>query len=101
MKRLIASTATLALALLPVEPALAYSHSNRYGGSTSHNYYGGTSTRMHMGEPHRGKPAMAQLTVAITERLTTRLIAPTDTTDTTRRIMGAAMTATAIPRGRG
>ena len=42
MKTIIASVAGLAIALLPLATVSAYSHANRYGGSTSHSY-GSTS----------------------------------------------------------
>src|SRR5271167_5004564 len=38
MKRIIVSLVSVAFALLPLNTALAYSHANRYGGSTSHSY---------------------------------------------------------------
>jgi len=57
MKKMIAGFAALACALLSIQPVLAYYHSNRYGGSTSHSYgstthtsYAGTSTTHTYGE---------------------------------------------------
>src|SRR5664279_62537 len=37
MKRIIVSLISLAITVLPFETAAAYSHANRYGGSTSHS----------------------------------------------------------------
>src|SRR5271166_1952586 len=42
MYKIIVSCLSLAITLLPFETAAAYSHANRYGGSTSHSY-GSTS----------------------------------------------------------
>ena len=42
MNKIIVSLVSLAIALLPFETVAAYSHANRYGGSTSHSY-GSTS----------------------------------------------------------
>ena len=42
MKKIIVSLVSVAFALLPFNAASAYSHANRYGGSTSHSY-GSTS----------------------------------------------------------
>jgi hypothetical protein len=38
MKIFIISLTSFALALLPLDTAWAYSHANRWGGSTSHSY---------------------------------------------------------------
>ena len=37
MKKIMVSLVSLAFALLPFNTASAYSHANRYGGSTSHS----------------------------------------------------------------
>src|SRR5271165_6841427 len=52
MKKITVSLVSVAFALLPFNTAFAYSHANRYGGSTSHSYgstshsnaYGGSSS---------------------------------------------------------
>src|SRR5271165_1313649 len=52
MKKIMVSLVSVAFALLPFNTASAYSHANRYGGSTSHSYgstshsnaYGGSSS---------------------------------------------------------
>jgi hypothetical protein len=40
--KIVVACLSLAITLFPLESALAYSHANRYGGSTSHSY-GSTS----------------------------------------------------------